>query len=146
MNIIKAEQIKIGTQLAEADGFLWDVVEIIKETPKTITVRLCSDFSSFQQHWTVKPEYIIKTVKEVQNTEGKAMTIKLQGIYNQQAAKAVKELKTGDVIVWNYGYTSTVVDLIPSKTGKTITCMLKSNQDGVIHERKMGAERLVAIA
>ena len=44
MNIIKAEQIKIGTQLAEADGFLWDVVEIIKETPKTITVRLCSDF------------------------------------------------------------------------------------------------------
>ena len=32
---------------------------------------------------------------------------------------------TGDVIVWNYGYTSTVVDLIPSKTGKTITCMLK---------------------
>ena len=56
MNIIKAEQIKIGTQLAEADGFLWDVVEIIKETPKTITVRLCSDFSSFQQHWTVKPD------------------------------------------------------------------------------------------
>ena len=91
-------------------------------------------------------KYIIKTVKEVQNTEGKAMTIKLQGIYNQQAAKAVKELKTGDVIVWNYGYTSTVVDLIPSKTGKTITCMLKSNQDGVIRERKMGAERLVAIA
>lgn len=74
------------------------------------------------------------------------MTIKLQGIYNQQAAKAVKELKTVDVIVWNYGYTSTVVDLIPSKTGKTITCMLKSNQDGVIRERKMGAERLVAIA
>lgn len=88
----------------------------------------------------------MKTVKEVQNTEGNAMTIKLQGIYNQQAAKAVKELKTGDVIVWNYGYTSTVVDLIPSKTGKTITCMLKSNQDGVIRERKMGAERLVAIA
>jgi hypothetical protein len=56
MNIIKAEQIKIGTQLAEADGFLWDVVEIIKETPKTITVRLCNDFSSFQQHWTVKPD------------------------------------------------------------------------------------------
>ena len=51
-----------------------------------------------------------------------------------------------DVIMWNYGYTSTVVDLIPSKTGKTITCLLKSNQDGVVRERKMGAERLVAIA
>ena len=45
------------------------------------------------------------------------MTVKLQGIYNKQEAKAVKELKTGDVIMWNYGYTSTVVDLIPSKTG-----------------------------
>ena len=86
-------------------------------------------------------KYIIKTVKEIQNTEGK-----LQGIYNKQEAKAVKELKTGDVIMWNYGYTSTVVDLIPSKTGKTITCLLKSNQDGVVRERKMGAERLVAIA
>ena len=39
--------------------------------------------------------------------------------------------------MWNYGYTSTVVDLIPSKTGKTITCLLKSNQDGVVRERKM---------
>ncbi len=64
------------------------------------------------------------------------MTVKLQGIYNKQEAKAVKELKTGDVIMWNYGYTSTVVDLIPSKTGKTITCLLKSNQDGVVRERK----------
>ena len=74
------------------------------------------------------------------------MTVKLQGIHGQQPAKAVKELKTGDVIVWNFGYTSTVVELIPSKTGKTITCMLKSNQDGIIRERKMNAERLVAIA
>ena len=77
---------------------------------------------------------------------GKKMTVKLQGIHGQQPAKAVKELKTGDVIVWNFGYTSTVVELIPSKTGKTITCMLKSNQDGIIRERKMSAERLVAIA
>ena len=70
------------------------------------------------------------------------MTVKLQGIYNKQEAKAVKELKTGDVIMWNYGYTSTVVDLIPSKTGKTITCLLKSNQDGVVRERKIAqAER-----
>lgn len=74
------------------------------------------------------------------------MTVKLQGIHGHQPAKAVKELKTGDVIVWNFGYTSTVVELIPSKTGKTITCMLKSNQDGIIRERKMNAERLVAIA
>ena len=92
-------------------------------------------------------KYIIKTVKEIQNTEGKRYgKNNLFRRQNKQEAKAVKELKTGDVIMWNYGYTSTVVDLIPSKTGKTITCLLKSNQDGVVRERKMGAERLVAIA
>lgn len=74
------------------------------------------------------------------------MTVKLQGIHGQLPAKAVKELNIGDVIVWNYGYKSTVIETIPSKTGKTIKCMLKSNQDGIIRERKMGADRLVAIA
>lgn len=54
--IITADKIHVGTQLAEADSFLWDVAEIVKETPKTITVRLCSDFSSFKQHWTTKPD------------------------------------------------------------------------------------------
>lgn len=54
--IIKAENIKVGTHLAESDGFLFKVVEIVNETPKTITVRLCSDFSSFKSHWTVKPD------------------------------------------------------------------------------------------
>ena len=54
--IITAKNIKVGTQLAESDGFLFDVVEIVKETPQTITVRLCSNFSSFKDHWTVKPD------------------------------------------------------------------------------------------
>ena len=66
--IIKAENIRVGTQLAEADGFLFDVAEIVKETPKTITVRLCSDFSSFHNHWTIKPDGtpggIIKTFRK----------------------------------------------------------------------------------
>ena len=52
--IINACDIKVGTQLAESDGFLWDVVEVVKETPKTITVSLCSDFSSFENHWKIK--------------------------------------------------------------------------------------------
>lgn len=65
---IKASEIKIGTQLAEADGFLFDVAEIVKETPKTITVRLCSDFSSIPSHWTVKrdgtPGGVLKTFRK----------------------------------------------------------------------------------
>lgn len=73
-------------------------------------------------------------------------TVKLQGIYGQQTGTAVKNLKVGDVIIWNFGYKSEVIDLIPSKTGKTITAMLKSHEDGQIRPRKMGAERLVVVA
>ena len=49
--MIKAGDIKVGDLLAEADGFLFEVAEIMKETPKTITVRLVSDYSSIPQHW-----------------------------------------------------------------------------------------------
>jgi hypothetical protein len=72
-----------------------------------------------------------------------ANTIKLQGIYGQQAAKAVKDLKIGDIITWNFGYKSEVVEMVPSKTGKTYTVMVKSMQDGIVRSRKMGANRLV---
>lgn len=73
-------------------------------------------------------------------------TIKLQGIAGQQTGTAVKDLKVGDVLIWNYGYKSEIVELIPSKSGKTITAILKSQQDGQIRPRKMVAKRLVIVA
>ena len=74
-----------------------------------------------------------------------ANTIKLQGIHGEQKGTPTKNLKVGDVIVWNFGYKSEVVEIIPSKTGKTITFMLKSFESGNISPRKMGADRLVVI-
>ena len=74
-----------------------------------------------------------------------ANTVKLQGIHGEQKGTPTKDLKVGDVIVWNYGYKSEVVEIIPSKTGKTITFMLKSFESGNISPRKMGADRLVVI-
>jgi len=71
--------------------------------------------------------------------------IKLQGIYGMQKSKKVADLKIGDVIRWNYDYRSEVVDLIPSKSGKTVTAMLKSLQTGTVSGRKMGATREVAV-
>ena len=71
-------------------------------------------------------------------------TIQLQGI-GKREAKPVRELKIGDTIVWNFGMTSSVVDLIPTKSGKSIKCMLKSNQDGIVRNRLMRADRLIAI-
>lgn len=72
-------------------------------------------------------------------------TIKLQGIYGTKEGTPTKNLKVGDVIIWNYGYKSEVVEIIPSKTGKTITFMLKSFESGNISPRKMGADRLVVV-
>lgn len=52
MEIIKASELKVGMQLPEPDGFLFDVIKIEKETDKTITIRLASDYSSYKSHWT----------------------------------------------------------------------------------------------
>ena len=72
-------------------------------------------------------------------------TVKLQGLYGEKKGTATKDLKIGDVIIWNFGYKSEVVEIIPSKTGKTITFMLRSFGDGIVRSRRMGAERLVVV-
>lgn len=72
-------------------------------------------------------------------------TIKLQGIYGTKEGTPTKKLKVGDVLIWNYGYKSEVVEILPSKTGKTITFMMKSLESGNISPRKMGSDRLVVV-
>lgn len=74
-----------------------------------------------------------------------ANTVKLQGISGNRAGIPTKNLKIGDVIVWNFGYKSEIVEINPSKTGKTITFMLRSFESGEIKPRKMGADRLVVV-
>ena len=71
-------------------------------------------------------------------------TTHLQGI-GSVPAKAAMDLVQGDVIRWNYGYTSTVLDLIPSASGKTITAVLLENQSGKTVQRKLGSSRLVGV-
>ena len=72
-------------------------------------------------------------------------TVKLQGICGEKQGTPTKDLKVGDVIIWNFGYKSEVVEIIPSKTRKTFTIMLRSFEDGQIRPRKMGADRLVVV-
>lgn len=43
MKIIKASEIVVGIALPDFDGKLYEVVEIVKETPKTITVKLSNE-------------------------------------------------------------------------------------------------------
>lgn len=72
-------------------------------------------------------------------------TIKLQGINGEKQGTPTKDLKVGDILIWNYGYKSEVMEIIPSKTGKTITFILKSLESGNTNTRKMGADRLVVV-
>lgn len=72
------------------------------------------------------------------------MKIRLQGT-GWHDAIPVYQLKIGDIIEWNFGYTSEVINLTPTKTGKQITVTLKNNDTGNINNRRMGANRLVAI-
>ncbi|WP_434510105.1 hypothetical protein [Desulfitobacterium sp. AusDCA] len=67
--LILARNLKVGDQLSEEDGFLWDVTEIIKETENTITVRLNSDFSSFKEHWK-SGSGVIKTFNKLSSFQG----------------------------------------------------------------------------
>lgn len=73
------------------------------------------------------------------NYEG---TIRLQGIGVVEGIKA-KNLKVGDVTVWNYGGTETVKEIRFSKTGKTLVAVVECN--GKDYERKMTAERIVCV-
>lgn len=42
---IPAGELRAGMQVAERDGYLLDIREVVSETPKTITLRVGSDFS-----------------------------------------------------------------------------------------------------
>lgn len=72
------------------------------------------------------------------------MKIRLQGT-GWHNAKPVRQLKIGNIIEWNFGYTSEVLNLTPTKTGKQITVTTRSCDTGNVHQRRMGADRLVAV-
>lgn len=74
-------------------------------------------------------------------------TIRLQGIGVVEGIKA-KNIKIGDVLVWNFGGTSKVIAIEFSKTGKTLTITVEyANYSGEIEtaERRLNAERIVAV-
>lgn len=68
------------------------------------------------------------------------MTIKLQGIPGYHPGTPVSELKAGDVIIWNYGYTSKVLSIEP--TGKC-SYKLTTENNGKTYERIFRGTRLV---
>lgn len=69
--------------------------------------------------------------------------VHLQGI-GKVPAKRVADLKLGDVLMWNYGSTSKVVGLVPSKSGKTVT-VATQNEHGDLFSRTRDADTLLAV-
>lgn len=70
--------------------------------------------------------------------------IRLQGIGWYNAIEA-KDLVVGDVIMHNYGYTSTVTSIYPSKSGKTLNYHVVTNGSGYEADRRTTVNRLFAV-
>lgn len=72
-------------------------------------------------------------------------TVKLQGIYERRNAIPAAELKPGMITVWNFGYTETIKSVEPTKSGKSVRCVIISDESGNEHIRTMRADRLVGV-
>ncbi len=60
-----------------------------------------------------------------------------------KVAKPAGEIKVGDVLIWNYGITSTVLEVV-KETRTQIVVMTKNNESGARMLRRMAKKRLVA--
>jgi hypothetical protein len=73
--------------------------------------------------------------------------VHLQGI-GKTTAKYSKDIRIGDILVWNFGYTSEVIDLRFTKSGKTIIATLKTVSEYTkvsnITDRQLRCNSLVA--
>lgn len=71
--------------------------------------------------------------------------VKLQGIQTPQKAIPAGDLKPGMVTIWNFGYTETVKSVEHTKSGKSVKCLIVSDETGNEHTRTMRVDRLVAV-
>ena len=66
----------------------------------------------------------------------------LQHVGYKPAVKA-ETLKIGDVTIWNYGFTETIIGIL-KQTPKSIVFQIKSNNTDYIGQRRLYKNTLVA--
>ena len=71
--------------------------------------------------------------------------IKLQGLPVPVRAIRGADIVPGNVLMWNYGYTSTVTRVTPSATGKTLTLETRDDRTGKTYTRKTTPDRLFGL-
>ncbi|MBD5585520.1 MAG: hypothetical protein HDQ88_10590 [Clostridia bacterium] len=89
----------------------------------------------------------VKKQKDDKNPKNEQKYIHLQWVGKTPAVKA-SELKPGDVTVWNTGATERIINVEPSKSGKTVKATIEyTNLNGkkVRTIRKLKSDRLVGI-
>lgn len=72
--------------------------------------------------------------------------MRLQGIRRELEDKKACDLVVGDIIMWNYGYKSEVTAIKFTKSKKSVILTLKSLNDGIVRDRRMRTDTLVAIS
>lgn len=95
----------------------------------------CSNYEAFDFEYFNEPQSV-EPSKPNHKTH-------LQGLGDVPAIKA-GELKEGDVIVCNYGYTQTVTRII-KETAKSIFVEIRSDESGKLYETRYLKSRLIAI-
>ena len=70
-------------------------------------------------------------------------TIQIQSVGKVEAKPAI-EFKAGEKMLWNFGYTSTIIS-VASETAAFITFLMQGKEEKP-YERKFKKTRLVAIA
>ena len=75
-------------------------------------------------------------------TTAPAASIQLQSVGLVPATPA-GELKPGDVTVWNFGFTETILSVV-KETAKSVVLEIRSDKEGTVHTRRFLKTRLVA--
>lgn len=70
--------------------------------------------------------------------------VSLSGVGSVNARNA-SNLKKGDILMFNYGYTSRVESVTPSKTGKSVTVTTRSSISGEKYTKNYRSNALLGI-
>ena len=97
---------------------------------------------SCPSHLYFKLKSFYNEAEEARQYDGK---VQLQSVGKVNAVKG-SNLKPGDIIAFNWGYTAKVLDVEPSASGKTVTVTAVSSDTGNKYTRKYGADRLVPLS
>ena len=79
------------------------------------------------------------------NLSNRSSLVKLQGVPYHLPGRKACELKPGTTVMWNGGYTSAVVKVMPSATGKTCTVTFHDYSTGKDFDRRTTPDRLFAV-